>query len=97
MLIRIVTYRARPGSDPGRWLEEHGEETRRIPGAGRTVYFQSTDDPSLFGAVMYFHTLEDLERYRRSEVHHRLVESLKERWMDDGAPVDERVLRVLEH
>lgn len=97
MIIRIVTYYARPGSDPEKWMQDHGERPRRVDGAGRTVFFQSTSDPTAYGAVMYFHSAADLERYRASEVHRDLVRSIREEWLDDSKPVEEQVLRVLEH
>ena len=97
MIIRIVTYTARPGTDPGKWLEENGEQARRVDGAGRTVFFQSTTDRSRYGAVMYFHSMADLAKYRASDVHREMVASIRRDWLDESQPVEEQVLRVLEH
>ena len=97
MISRIVTYYARPGSDPQKWMYDHGEKARRVDGAGRTVFFRSTSDPTAYGAVMYFHSMADLERYRGSQVHRDLVGSIREDWLDEAKPVEEQVLRVLEH
>ena len=96
MIIRVVTYHALPDTDVESWMEDIASDLRGVPGMRRVAFVQSQSDPSLYGALMYFRTQEDLDNYKATGPYRRLVQSLRETWLDPSKPVNDQVYEVLD-
>lgn len=96
MIIRLITYHALPDKDVEGWLRGTASELRGVPGMRRVEFVRSHSDPTQYGAVMYFRTKEDLDNYKATGSYQRLVESLREAWLDESKPVNEQILEVLD-
>jgi hypothetical protein len=61
-------------------------------------FIRSKTNPSQYGAIMHFRTIEDLENYKSKEsgTYQKLVRSIRETWMDNKKPVDEQVFEILD-
>ncbi len=58
------------------------------------LFIRSESDPSLWGALMYFRSADDLENYKTSGPYKKLVESLCETWLDESKPVSDQVYKI---
>ena len=96
MIIRVISYHARPDTDPEGWLQEVASEVRGASGMRLATFMQSRSDPSLWGAIMRFGSIEDLEAYKATGPYKSLVESLRESWLDESKPVTDMVYDVLD-
>jgi hypothetical protein len=61
-------------------------------------FIRSKTNPSQYGAIMHFRTIEDLENYKSKEsgTYQKLVRSIRETWMDNTKPVEEQVFEILD-
>jgi len=66
-----------------------------VSGVRHVTFVRSTDDPSIWGAIMRFRTMEDLQAYKATGPYKRLVQSLRETWLDESKPVTKNVFKVL--
>ena len=96
MIIRVILYHARPDSDPVAWIKEHAAEIRGVPGMRKADFFRSIDDPSQWGAVMYFRTKKDMETYKTTGAYKNLIPSLTEAFLDKTKPVHEQLYEVID-
>ncbi len=94
MIIRHITYHALPGKDVEGWLKSVASELRGLHGMREVLFIRSVGDPSLWGALMYFRSVDDLENYKTSGAYKRLVESLSEAWLDESKPVSDHVYKI---
>ena len=94
MIIRHITYHALQGKDVEGWLKSIASELRGVQGMRQALFIRSESDPSLWGALMYFRTVSDLENYKTSGPYKRLVESLRETWLDKSKPVSDHVYKI---
>jgi hypothetical protein len=94
MIIRHITYHALPGKDVEGWLKSIASELRGVNGMREVLFIRSEGDSSLWGALMYFRTVDDLEDYKTSGPYKRLVESLREAWLDESKPVSDQVYKI---
>ena len=96
MIIRVITYHARPDTDPEGWLQGVASEIRGVSGMRHATFIRSKSDPSMWGAIMRFRTKEDLEAYKATGPYKSLVESLRESWLDESKPVNDQVFEVID-
>ena len=96
MIIRLIAYHARPGTDVVAWAREHAAEMRGVPGMRKVEFFHSVDDPSQWGATMHFRTSEDLKTYKATGAYKGLVESLTKAFLDRTKPVHEQLFEVID-
>jgi len=94
MIIRHITYHALPGKDVEGWLKSVASELRGVNGMREVLFIRSEGDPSLWGALMYFRSVDDLETYKTSGPYKRLVESLRDSWLDESKPVSDHVYNI---
>jgi hypothetical protein len=61
-------------------------------------FIRSKTNPSQYGAIMHFRTMEDLDQYKSKEsgTYQTLVRSIRETWVDNTKPVDEQVFEILD-
>ncbi len=98
MIIRLVTYHAIDGKDVERWMQTIALELRGVKGMRHLEFIRSKTNPSQYGAVMHFRTIEDLDNYKNKEsvTYQKLVRSTREKWMDKTKPVNELVSEILD-
>ena len=98
MIIRVVTYHSLPGKDVERWMKCCAVQLRCIKGMRHLEFVRSKYDPSQYGAVMHFKSIEDLDNYKKNEsgLYQTLVRSIQETWMDRSKPVDEQVFEIMD-
>jgi hypothetical protein len=98
MIIRIVTYHALDDKDVERWMQTSALELRCVKGMRHLEFIRSKTNPSQYGAIMHFSSIEDLENYKSKEsgTYQKLVRSIRETWMDNKKPVDEQVFEILD-
>ena len=98
MIIRMVTYYALKGKDVERWMKTSASELRGVIGMRHLEFIRSETNPSQYGAIMHFRTMEDLENYKSKEsgTYQKLVSSIRETWMDNTKPVNEQVFEILD-
>ena len=98
MIIRLVTYHALNGKDVERWMQTSALELRCVKGMRHLEFIRSKTNPSQYGAIMQFKSIEDLENYKSKEsgTYQKLVRSIRETWMDNTKPVDEQVFEILD-
>ena len=96
MIIRLIAYHARSGTDVVAWAREHAAEIRGVPGMRKVEFVHSIDDPSLWGATMHFRTNEDLKIYKTTGAYKGLVESLTKAFLDKTKPVNEQLFEVID-
>lgn len=94
MIVRVVTYGATSREAVDGWLAEREGEIREVGGLER-VEFIRRDRPLRAGAIMYFESPAALRQYRRSRRYERLTESIETSWLEEDAPVRDRVFRVM--
>ena len=94
MIIRVITYHALPGKDVEEWLKGIANELRGVSGMRQVIFIRSESEPSLWGAMMYFRTHEDLEDYKATGPYKRLVQSLRETWLDESKPVTDHIFEI---
>ena len=98
MIIRIINYHALPDKDVERWMQISISELRGVKGMRRVEFVRSQNDPSQYGAIMLFRTMEDLNNYKEKQAgtYQTLVRSIRESWMDESKPVTEQIFEVLD-
>ena len=96
MIIRVVLYHALPNKDVEAWVQGTASELREVPGIRHVEFVRSHSDPSQYGVVTHFGTKENLDAYKASAFYQRLVQSLREAWLDESKPVTEQILEVLD-
>ena len=98
MIIRLVTYYALDGKDVERWMQTSALELRCVKGMRHLEFIRSKTNPSQYGAIMHFKTIEDLDNYKSKEsgAYQTLVRSIRETWMDNTKPVNEQVFEILD-
>ena len=98
MIIRLVTYHALDGKDVERWMQTSALELRGVKGMRHLEFIRSKTNPSQYGAIMHFRTIEDLDNYKnkQSGTYQKLVRSTREKWMDKAKPVNELVFEILD-
>ena len=98
MIIRLVTYYAIDGKDVERWMQTSASELRCVKGMRHLEFIRSKTNPSQYGAIMHFRTMEDLDNYKSKEsgTYQTLVRSIRETWMDNTKPVNEQVFEILD-
>ena len=98
MIIRLVTYHALDGKDVERWMQTSALELRGVEGMRHVEFIRSKTNPSQYGAIMHFRTIEDLDNYKnkQSGTYQKLVRSTREKWMDKAKPVNELVFEILD-
>ena len=98
MIIRLVTYHALADKDVERWMQSSALELRCVKGLRHLEFVHSKNDPSQYGAVMHFNTIEDLDNYKNKEsgTYQTLVRSIRETWLDNSKPVHEQVFEILD-
>ena len=96
MIVRVITYYALPDRDVEGWIQSIAADLRGVSGMRRVEFVRSQSDPSQWGALMYFRTKEDLQDYRTTGPYQRLVQSLREVWLDTSKPVNDQILEVLD-
>ncbi|MGD2142128.1 MAG: hypothetical protein PVH79_01455 [Candidatus Bathyarchaeota archaeon] len=94
MIIRHITYHALPGKDVEGWLKGIASELRGVQGMREVLFIRSESDPSQWGALMYFRTVNDLENYKKSGPYKRLLKSLSETWLDESKPVSDHIFKI---
>lgn len=96
MIIRLVTYHALPGKDVEGWLKRIASELRGVSGVQTVEFVRSESDPSKWGALMSLKTKEDLDNYKTTGPYQKVVQSLRETWLDESKPVNDQVFEVLD-
>ena len=98
MIIRLATYHALDGKDVERWMQTSASELRSVKGMRHLEFIRSKTNPSQYGAIMHFRTIEDLDNYKSKEsgTYQTLVRSIRETWMDNTKPVNEQVFEILD-
>jgi hypothetical protein len=96
MIVRLVTYRALPDKDVEGWMRDIASELRGVSGMRHVEFVRSLNDPFQWGAVMHFRTKEDLDNYKATGPYQSLVQGLREAWLDETKPVNDRVFEVLD-
>ncbi len=98
MFIRLVTYHAIDGKDAERWMQTSALELRGVMGMRQVEFIRSKTNPSQYGAIMHFRTIEDLENYKNKEsgTYQTLVRSIRETWMDKTKQVNELIFEILD-
>ena len=98
MIFRLVTYHALNGKDVERWMQTSASELRSVKGMRHLEFIRSKTNPSQYGAIMHFRTIEDLDNYKSKEsgTYQTLVRSIRETWMDNTKPVNEQVFEILD-
>ena len=98
MIIRLVTYHALDGKDVELWMQTSALELRGVQGMRHLEFIRSKTNPSQYGAIMHFRTIEDLDNYKnkQSGTYQTLVRSMREKWMDKSESVDELVFEILD-
>ena len=98
MIIRVVTYHALQGKDVEKWMETSASELRGVKGMRRVEFFRNQSDPSLYGAIMLFRNMTDLDNYKEEQAgtYQNLVRSVRETWCDNSKPVTEQVYEILD-
>ena len=96
MIIRVVSYIARPDEDVEGWAQGVASELRGMPGLRHLEFVRSQSNPSEYGAVMYFKTMEDIDNYKTSEFYQKFVQELRETWLDESKPSTEQIFEVLD-
>ena len=62
MHVRVVAYDTSSIDDALEWAEERGDRLRSLPGV-RRFDFVTQESPDRAGAIIYFDSLEDHDRY----------------------------------
>ena len=98
MIIRLVTSHVLDGKDVERWMQTSALELRCVKGMRHLEFIRSETNPSQYGAIMHFRTIEDLNKYKSMEsgTYQTLVRSIRETWMDNTKPVNEQVFEILD-
>jgi heme-degrading monooxygenase HmoA len=79
-------------------MQTRASELRSVKGMRHLEFIRSKTNPSQYGAIMHFRTIEDLENYKSKEsgTYQKLVRSIRETWMDNTKPVEEQVFEILD-
>jgi hypothetical protein len=62
----------------------------------RVEFIHSKDNPSLWGALMYFNSMDDLTQYETSKAYQSLLQSLTEAFLDPNKPVIDGVFEIID-
>ena len=94
MIIRVVAYHALPDKDVLAWIKRTAQVLRGEEGLRQVEFMHSTSDPSLWGAVEHYGSIEDLEAYylRRNERYNEMQDT----WVDTSKPVHEHIYELLD-
>jgi hypothetical protein len=96
MILRRVAYHSLPNRDNVGWIKANAPMIRGVSGLQRVEFIHSTDDPNLWGALMYFDSMDDLTQYKTSEVYKSLLQSLTEALLDPDKPVIDGVFDIVD-
>lgn len=96
MILRLVTYHAKPDKDVQTWLQEVAAEVRGVEGMHHVDFVRSHDDPTQYGSIMKFRTKEDLDEYKASGPYERIVQNIRESWLDESKPIQEQIFDDLD-
>jgi hypothetical protein len=59
-------------------------------------FVRSIDDPSGWGAVFHFTTLDDLDAYKTTGAYKQFVKSLTDAFLDPSKPVYEHIFDLID-
>jgi quinol monooxygenase YgiN len=95
MIIRKITYMAKPGKDILEWIKNNSQAMRAVKGMRKVEFIRSKNEPDEWGALMYFHKQKYLDKYKESGPYKDLVKSLSE-YADMTKPIKDEVFEYLE-
>lgn len=94
VIIRVVAYHALPDRDVIAWMKEIASTLRGEEGLRQVEFMRSTNDPSLWGAVEHYGSMEDLEGYySRREERYKIMQDT---WVDKSKPIHEHIYELLD-
>lgn len=94
LIIRVVAYHALPDRDVMAWMKRNAPVLRGEEGLRQVELMRSTTDPSLWGAVEHYGSMEDLEAYylRREKRYKEMHDT----WVDTSKPIHEHIYELLD-
>lgn len=95
MIVRVVVYEAVSMEAAKEWNRKRAPAVESFVGLDRVEFIRQRR-PTRAGAIMYFESPEDLRRYKNSERHEWLQESMQESWAAEGGPVRDNIYRVMD-
>jgi quinol monooxygenase YgiN len=95
MIVRRITYTAKPGTDIIAWIKDNCQTMRAVKGMRKVDFVRSKDSPDDWGAFMYFNKMKDLEKYKETGPYKDLVKSLSE-VTDMTKPIKDELFECLE-
>ena len=95
MIVRKITYMAKPGRDILEWIQDNCQAMRAVKGMRKVDFIHSKGEPDEWGALMYFNKAKHLDKYKESGPYKDLVKSLSE-YADMTKPIKDEVFDFLE-
>lgn len=95
VIIRVIAYHARPDRDVIAWMKQVAAPAlRKKEGLKQVEFMRSTSDPSIWGAVEHYGSMEELEAYyqRRKERYNEMIDT----WVDTSKPIYEHIYKLLD-
>jgi len=94
LIIRHIAYHAKPDRDVTAWMKRIAPVLRGEEGLRQVEFMRSTSDPSIWGAVEHYGSMEELEAYyrRREERYNEMVDT----WVDTSKPIYEHIYELLD-
>jgi len=94
LIIRVIAYHALPDRDVIAWMKRIAPVLRGEEGLRQVEFTRSTSDPSLWGAVEHYGSMEDLEAYYlRREKRYK---EMQDTWVDTSKSVHEYIYELLD-
>jgi len=95
VIVRRISYMAKPGKDMMEWIKNNCQAIRGVDGMRKVEFIRSNANPDEWGALMYFHKMKYLEKYKESGPYKDLVKSLSE-YADMTKPITDEVFDYLD-
>ena len=95
MIVRRISYTAKPNVDMMEWVYQYSQKIRAVDGMRKAEFLKSKTTPGEWAAFMYFNSQKDLDTYKKSGPYQSLIKSMAD-YVDMNKPIKDEVFECLE-